>query len=225
MRIARYGHLHSGQFSGVCVEIVQIQAVGPGIDLKAAAALARGRDQPVDIELIRLALADQPAGWMGDDRHMRIVHGADDPLRLRISTKVEIVVHGGDHDVEPRKNRVRQVEASVGKNIELNALQQGDSVELLPDALHLVDLLCEPRAVEPMRHGYAPAVIGYGDVFVAPPLRGCGHFGDRDSSVGPVGMNVKVTFDVIERNEIRQMCLLRRRDLAAILAQLGRNEG
>ena len=75
-----------------------------------------------------------------------------------------------------------------------------------------------------MRHGDAAAVIGERDVLVALRLRSLGHRFDGRRAVGPVGMDVKVPAKVRARHQTRQLVRRRERDLAAVLAQFGRNE-
>ena len=75
-----------------------------------------------------------------------------------------------------------------------------------------------------MRHGNATAVVGQGNVFVAPRLRcGC-HSGDGNRAVGPVRVHVKVAPNIGEIHKLRQLAGLGSRDLTAILAQFRFNE-
>lgn len=85
MRVGRDRNLHAQRLRRLGMDIDQIQPVGLGIDLEKTAALARGGDHPLDVDVIGIALPDQAAGRMRQDRDMAVVERADDPLRLRLS--------------------------------------------------------------------------------------------------------------------------------------------
>ena len=86
-----------------------------------------------------------------------------------------------------------------------------------------MDLAREARRIETMRHGDPTAVIGQGDVFVAPRLRRFCHPGDGDRAVGPVRVHVKVASHIRKSYKFGQFAGLRRCDFAAVLAQLRRD--
>ncbi len=73
-------------------------------------------------------------------------------------------------------------------------------------------------------HRDATAVIGQRNVFVALRPRRHGHRFDRGRAVGPIGMNMQVSANVRPRHQKRQLVGPGKRDLAAILAQFGRDE-
>jgi hypothetical protein len=95
----------------------------------------------------------------------------------------------------------------------------------------LADLADAPRVcdramfVQSIRHRQRLAVIGYREVLESRLPRGQGHRFDVFPAIGLGRMAVKVAADIAERHELGQPPVFRGFDLAAALAQLGRNVG
>src|SRR6516162_8615904 len=78
--------------------------------------------------------------------------------------------------------------------------------------------------METMRHGHATAVIGQGNVLIAPRLSGSRHGLNAGRAVCPVGMDVKITANVGKGHKMREVVCAGGRYLAAILPQFRFNE-
>src|SRR4029077_7735705 len=113
------------------MDVVEIEPSGLCVDFEMTAKLAGGGDDALHVDLIRLPLADQPEGGMTENSDIAISHGADDAIRLRLARQIEIGVDGRDHEVELGQDCVRQVEASVPEDINLDPLENCDAVEPL----------------------------------------------------------------------------------------------
>src|SRR5579871_6527947 len=72
MRIRRDRQLDAGRFGGVCIDVVQVQPARIGIQLEMTAVLAGSSNDGLRVDLVGLALADQPASRMTDYRNMKI---------------------------------------------------------------------------------------------------------------------------------------------------------
>ena len=57
VRIGRDRQLDPGEFRGVSMKIVQIEAIRLRIDLEVAAGFTRGRDHEIHVDVVRLARA------------------------------------------------------------------------------------------------------------------------------------------------------------------------
>jgi hypothetical protein len=116
------------------VDIGQIQAIGAGIDLQMTAALARRGDHPLEIDAIRLALADQTASRMADDGDMTVVDRTSDPLGLRLARELETVMHGCHDDIESGEYSVGKIKTTVWKNVDLDAFEHREAIELVVES-------------------------------------------------------------------------------------------
>ena len=76
---------------------------------------------------------------------MPIVHGADDALGLSGLGEIELVVDGRNDHIETGQDLVRQVEAAVNQDVDLNTLEHHEAIELFVEAVDLVNLPRQPR--------------------------------------------------------------------------------
>ena len=90
--------------------------------------------------------------------------------------------------------------------------------------IDFADLTGRSCRIESVRHGDATAVVGKGDVLVAPRLRRGRHDCDGGRAVGPVGVDMEIAADVGDGHETRQPVCLGGRYLAAVLAQFRLDE-
>ena len=81
-----------------------------------------------------------------------------------------------------------------------------------------------PSLIEPVRHRQRLAVVGDGEILEARRVCGTCHRLDIGAAVSDVGMAVEIPPDVGAFQETRQTAVVCRRDLAAILAELWRDE-
>ena len=90
---------------------------------------------------------------------------------------------------------------------------------LLLERRDLLRLRLEPPLAQVVR------VVGDGVVLVAARDRGAHHLLERVLAVGrPVRVRVQVAAEVAQLDELRQLAVARRLELAAVLAQLRRDE-
>ena len=87
--------------------VIQVEPVGIGIELEMASVRASRGNHGFHIDVVRVALADQPPGWMGNDRDMAIVHRANDALGLSLAGEIELIMHTSHGQNEPGQDLVR----------------------------------------------------------------------------------------------------------------------
>ena len=95
--------------------------------------------------------------------------------------------------------------------------------DLLIGGANARDMLHGAFVIEAVGEGQVLGVIGDGDVLVAALFRRFGHFVDGALAVGLDGVHVDFAAKVSGRNQLWQPVLSGGFDLAATLAQLGRN--
>ena len=216
---------HAGLGRAPHVLVAEIEPVGVGVELEHGAGLpGRGNDR-LDVDLVGLALLDQPAGGVEEDVGVRVPHGADDPVGLLPAREVEVRVDRDADHVELGERLVVDVERAVPVDVDLGAGEQADAVELGVEALDLAPLAAELPRVTAARHGEAHGVVGDGDVCEARFLRGARHRLQRVGAVGPVGLRLEVAAEIARLDQARERARARRLDLALVLAQLGRDPG
>src|SRR3989338_2573626 len=79
MRIAGDRQARAGLNGFSRMELVQIEALGAAVDLKRRPRLHRRAENLVEIELVRIALAEQLAGRMGDEVDAARTYRLHDP--------------------------------------------------------------------------------------------------------------------------------------------------
>ena len=121
------------------------------------------------------------------------------------------------------KHGIRQIEAAILENIDLDAFEDREACAFAVDAVDLADLLADARRIEAVRHGRRGGCDRSAPCIGSPRLRGLGHGFDRRRAVGPIGMDMKVAANVGSGDQHRQVAGLGERDLAAILAHFRRN--
>ena len=215
-------HEHRSRLGcGLRVDVVQVAAVGVCVDLQERAGLDRRGDDAVDVDRVRLAPLDQPAGGVPDGVDERVAHRGHHAVGLLLLREPEGGVQARDHPVELLEHFVLVVERAVGQDVGLGARQDRHPVDLdRLDALHLAQQLVRLDVIsEPVRG----RVVGYRDVLVAALERRQGHLLDGGVTVGESGVHVKVAADVLELDQLGEAAVACRRELAAVLAQLGRD--
>src|SRR5665647_1743871 len=73
MCIRRDREPDAGELGGVGMKVVQIQPIRLCIDFEITTGLVRGRDHPINVDVVRLALADQTSGRMRQDGYMPVL--------------------------------------------------------------------------------------------------------------------------------------------------------
>ena len=136
------------------MDIIQIQPVRLRIDLDTASQIVRRRKNAIHVDFIWFALADQAASRMAENGEMTVPHRAYHAFGLRLARKIKKRVHRSDHHVQLFERRIRQIEAAILENIDLNALEDGETLELGVQLVDFADLPCHAapdRAHAPWR--------------------------------------------------------------------------
>ena len=131
----------------------------------------------------------------------------------------------GDDDVELGEAVVGEIHRAVGPDVALDAGEHGDAVEPLAQGADAAGLLERAPLVEPVGHRQRLAVIGDRDVGEAGVAGGARHRLGIGAAVGGGGVHVQIAAQIGEASRARQGAALGGLDLAAVLAQLRRDEG
>ena len=130
-------------------------------------------------------------------------------------------MHARHDPVELLEQLVVVVERAVGEHVHLGARQQREALEL--HAAHALDLAQQLVGRHVVAEAVAGRVVGDRDVLVAALAGRLGHLLDRVAAVRGDRVHVQVAADVAELDQLRQLALAGGRQLAAVLAQLGRD--
>ena len=101
MRIGGKHELYANLLCELAMPLAEVEPVRLTVDLDRAAALARTQENPFEIDVAALALADEPAGRVGQYGKMGVVHRAQQPLGLLLARQAECRVHSADGEIEP----------------------------------------------------------------------------------------------------------------------------
>ena len=153
---------------------------------------------------------------MADAVDVRALHRVQHPLGRVL---VEARVDRGHHPVELLEDVVGDVELAVRADVHLDPLQDPEGRERLVERVDLLPLLLQPPVAQARR------VVAHREVLVPERLRGAGHLLDRRLPVRPGRVGVQVAAQVAALDEDRQLTAARGGQLAAVLAQLGRDVG
>ena len=125
-----------------------------------------------------------------------------------------------DHPVERLDQVVGVVERAVEADVDLRAGEQAEAAFALVPLADLLDPLPEPLGGDVVAEAVAGRVVGDRHVGVAALAAGLGHLLERVAAVGEGRVGVEVAADVAELDQVRQLALARRLQLAPPLAQL-----
>jgi hypothetical protein len=160
-------------------------------------------------------VADDIDEWVGDGSEHAVGH-------LRFVLIERRVDRCHDH-IELRKTVVGEIHGSVSADIALDAGEQGDAFEAIPDFADTSRMCDRAMLVEAVRHRKRFAVIGNRQILESRFPRRQSHRFDVFTPVGFGGVRVDVAANVLEPDEVGQRALFRRFKLAARLPQLGRD--
>src|SRR5579859_4329501 len=207
--------LQSCLLRGPRVDVAQVEPVRLAVDLEEGARRERALDHPPDVDGARRALRDPAAGEVADAVDIRVLHCLEHPLGR---PRVGCVVHRRDDPVEQREILLRDVDLAVRADVRLDTGEDRELREPPAQRLDLLELRLEPALAQVVR------VVGDGVVLVAARNRAFEHLLERALAVGrPVRVRVEVAADVAQLDELRQLTLPRRLELARVLTQLRRD--
>ncbi len=87
-----------------------------------------GGEDGVEIDFVRLALVDQPAGRMSDDVDVRVFERAENPLRDLFARLLLPVMHAGDDPIGLGEHFVGQIHASLFEDVALDPLEHREDL-------------------------------------------------------------------------------------------------
>src|SRR6266545_262764 len=204
--------------------VAQVEAFRHGVHLERDALLARHLEHGLQIELVRVAVPDAPAGRMAEHVDDARPQRPDEPVGHALARLREVRVDARDHPIEPGERLRGQVERAVGQDVHLDA---GEETRLAPLAIQRGDtlaLLRQPLLVEPERA--RARVIRDGEVPSAAASRLVRELLERGAGVGRrPRVDVQVAEHVPLLDETWERARLGSLKLAGALAQLGRDPG
>ena len=92
------------------------------------------------VDIVGLPLADQSSAGVGEQGYMRVVERLQHSLRLLCPAQVELAVDRRHDQVELGKHGVGQIEVPVVQNVDLDALEHPDALELVIEPIDGIDL-------------------------------------------------------------------------------------
>ena len=152
MRVRVDDEASAGLLGHLGVHVVEIEPLRLGVDLEQNTRVGGGAGDPGHVDRIGIAAPQQPSRRVGEDAHVRMAQGPEDPFGHRLFSHVELGVHRDHHDVERAERLLVQVETAVGQDIHLGALEDGDAAVPAPDLLDDAYLAAEPCPVHPPGH-------------------------------------------------------------------------
>src|ERR1043165_823150 len=182
---------------------VEIEAVRIAVDLDHHAALAGALEDLVELHRVAVARQEQAPGEVAEERDVRIVERAEDPLRHLVLVHVEAGVDAGDDEVELcERAGVAVVDRSVGQDVGLGAAKDAQRRDARALRLDLRLLLREPRLVEAAGVVRGFRMVGEPDVLEAAVARRVEHLEDRVAAVAERRVDVERAAEIADVDEL-----------------------
>lgn len=207
MGIGVYGEGDAHLLAELDGGVVQVEAVGIGVDFHGDAMLDGGSEDGFEVELNGIAAFEETSLGVADDGDGRMGNGADHAGGLGFAGEVEMGVDGADDDIELLQRGVGLVEGAVFEDVDLLATEDGEAGEGGVGGGDFFGLLGETVGVQTVGHGEAGGMVGDGDVVVAEDLGGAGHFQDGGFAVRPGGVAMEIAADVGGFDEVRERAI------------------
>src|SRR3970040_515170 len=102
-----------------------------------------GVQQPIEIEVVGLALTQESTGGMAEHPQMRVTDGTHDPLGHRLLVLTEGGMDRGDYKVQFRQDAIGEIQSPVGPDIRLDAGEDPKVPEALIQPVDLFPLPCQ----------------------------------------------------------------------------------
>ena len=222
MRVGRYHHAHAALFGHAQVGVFQIEAIGRRVALHGHSAAACGIQDALHVVGHGVTPQQDAPGGMPDDLHVGILDGRKHTLGDGGAVEIHEGVNRRDHDIEFGEDLVRQIEAAIFEDIDLDTREDANAIHL--GSANFPHVLARARFVHAIGDGHGFAVIGDGDVFVSHLARGPRHLLDGMPAVAGGSVHLQIAVEIALLDEPGQAMLFGGFDLAAIFAQLRRNE-
>jgi len=152
-------------FRHLAIPVGQVKTDRMSIHFQKAAPLPRMADQARHVHIVRRPFIDEPAGWMGQDCEIGMVHGMHDPLGLLLPGKSEAAVDGPHDQIETAQVFIGKIEAAILQNIDFDPLQQHDPAQSRIQSIDLLDLFEQPLGIEAFCHRKTSRMVGDRQVF------------------------------------------------------------
>ena len=205
MRVGRARDSHAGLDGEPHVLAAQIQPAGQAIDLERDARLERHLDRPLEIEVVRRAVPDQPPGRVAQASDGRMAHGLGHTCR---EFRARCALPAMERELDPLElgeHVVRQVEAPVTANVALHAAQNPERRQLLVRGGDLLALATERIGVEAGHDPDVRRVIADREVLVASLPRSGAHLVHGRAAVRPGRVGMQVSADLVQFHECRRL--------------------
>ena len=193
------------------------------VDLDGHAGIGGFLQHGLDIDSVGIPGEQQSTRGMREHGHVRIVHGAQHPLRHRIAVHLESRVNRRDDIVEAIEQLCVIVQPAVGENVRLDAFQHAKIAQRRVQCVDLVVLFEHGLARDPRRVKSRLRVVGDSDVTPSFRPSGACHLRDGGFAVGVLRMAVENTLEVRELDQMGKCARRGGFDLAESLSQLRRN--
>ena len=203
------------------VDVRQVEPRRLAVELDESASRAGAIEHCGEVEFHRRPLVDEAATRVGEDRQVRMIERLQESLGLAAPGELKACVDRADDVVESGEHLVGQRQRPVLEDVDLDALQYRDAADR--ERVDRLGLARERRRVEAVGRTQELGVVGDADVGEAGVAGRGDHRRERRAAIAPVGVDVQVALQVRAGHERRQAPLAGRVDLAAILAQLGRD--
>jgi hypothetical protein len=117
--------------------VVELQGAEVGT-MRSGSQLQQGGEDRLDVYLIARPAQQLPSGHVAEDCGKRILHGADDTLRLGRAVELEAAMDARDHEIEASQDVIRIIERTVGQDVRFNAFEDAEAPAVaLVEALNL----------------------------------------------------------------------------------------
>ncbi len=121
------GEFYAGGERAVGVGIVEIETREGGVDFEGGAGFGGGLENTGEIEGEALAAEDDSARGMADYVHVTVFDCTDDAVGCFARVLLQCDVGAGDDEIEFGEDRVFEIEAAIGEDVDFTACQQRDA--------------------------------------------------------------------------------------------------
>ena len=106
---------------------IEIQPPWVRVDLNGNPVLGTSGEDRLDVHLIARPAQQLPSGHVAQNGGKRILHRANDALRLGLSVELEAAVDARHHEIEARQDVIRIIERTVRQDVRFNAFEDAEA--------------------------------------------------------------------------------------------------
>ncbi len=196
VRVGGEGQSSARATGGAGQRVVEVEARA-AVDLERGAGAGRRLEDARPVERQRVAAVHDPPEGCAITSTWGFSIAASARLRQLLARLVSAGVDAGDDHVEARQQLVRVVEAGVGPDLELGAVEDPEGRQLRVEPGDLGSLRVHAVRRQPSRDTQRRRVVREHDVLVADVARRASHRLDGVDAIGPVRMGVGVAAHVV----------------------------